>query len=182
MTQPTPPKDQGSPQLDICPAVASRAVPLPVTSRKRLILGLGNELLTDDAIGLRIAAALRLELASAPDTTIACSNAVGVALLDIFCGYDEVVLIDAIQTGKAEVGFVHEMTSCQLKAASGIAPHFMGIAEMLALGRELGLEVPDSLRIFAVEVEDPYTLGTRLSVALDPSVPALVKRIRDRLK
>jgi hypothetical protein len=54
----------------------------------------------------------------------------------------------------------------------------VGVSETLALGRQLGLAMPEQVRIFAIEVEDPFTLGTSLTPALQAALPGIVSRIR----
>ncbi len=171
------PAESGIPGLpSAVPPHSSGAAP-----HRRLILGLGNEILTDDAIGFHVAAALQTGFAGIAGTVVSSSDEVGLGLLDILCDYDEVVLIDAIQTGTAEIGYVHEVSSEQLKAMTGVGPHFMGIAEMLALGRELGLDVPGRLRIFAIEVEDPYTMGSCLTSSLQRVMPNVMATLVAKL-
>ena len=41
---------------------------------KTLVLGLGNPLLTDDGVGLRVARALRIRLVGRPDVVVALTN------------------------------------------------------------------------------------------------------------
>ena len=160
-----------------CANSSSPEVDSGVQHRKTLLLGLGNDILSDDAVGLHVAAALRTRLQAFPDLTIEQSAEMGLALLDLVTGFDELVLVDAIQTGQAAVGFVHEIEGEDLKQVPACAPHFVGVGEMLALGRQLGLAVPSRVKIFAVEVLDPFTVGTRLTPALEAALPDVVERV-----
>jgi hydrogenase maturation protease len=142
-----------------------------------LVLGLGNDILTDDAIGLRVAAALRERLAGQQGITVTQTAEMGLALLDLVVGFDRLVIIDAIQTKNAAPGFVHEFDAEHLPALPAISPHFLGIGETLALGKELGLSVPTFATIFAVEVEDPFTVGTSLTPRLEASLSGIVEKV-----
>jgi hydrogenase maturation protease len=102
----------------------------------------------------------------------------GLALLDFITGYRAVVIVDSIQTGKAAPGSIHELDAAALNHLTGRTPHFVGVSETLALGRQLGLVMPEQVRIFAIEVEDPFTLGTSLTPALQAALPGIVSRIR----
>jgi hydrogenase maturation protease len=106
----------------------------------------------------------------------------GLALLDYITGYSTVVIVDSIQTGKAPPGFLHELDAAALTQLTGRTPHFVGVSETLALGRHLGLAMPEQVKIFAIEVEDPFTLGTALTPALQAALPGLVARIRSALQ
>ena len=100
----------------------------------------------------------------------------GLALLDFIAGYSAVVIVDAIQTGRAALGIIHEVDAAALKQLTGRTPHFLGVGETLTLGRQLGLPMPDQIKIFAIEVEDPFTLGTHMTPALR-ALPAIVERL-----
>jgi len=146
-----------------------------------LVLGLGNDLLRDDSIGLRLTDALRERLPAGSNITVLQSLEAGLALLDIVAGYDELIIVDAVQTSHAEPGYVHELEVGMMPLLSGGSPHFLGVAEMLALGRELHLPVPGKARVFAVEVEDPYTLEVGLTPALSAALPGLVSLLEHRV-
>ncbi len=101
----------------------------------------------------------------------------GLALLDFITGYRTVVIVDSIQTGKVAPGCLHELDAVGLNQLTGRTPHFVGVGETLALGRHLGLAMPEQVRIFAIEVEDPFTLGTVLTPALQAALPGIVQRL-----
>ena len=147
--------------------------------RDLLILGLGNDILRDDAIGLRVARRLAAELG--PDSTIDVreTTEMGLVLLDYLAGYARAFVVDAIITGSAAPGFLHELSPSALRTLTNRTPHFLGVAETLALGRELGLEMPSEVRVFAVEVEDPFRLGTEMTPALEAALPGIVGRIAE---
>ena len=142
-----------------------------------LILGLGNDILTDDAIGLRVVRGLRPELADLPAIELEETTEMGLALLDYLTGYSAAFILDAIQTGHAEPGFIHELDASSLRQLTGGSPHFLGVGETLALGGKLGLPMPGHIRIFAIETQDPFTLGTRMTPALEGALPDIVARI-----
>jgi hydrogenase maturation protease len=146
-------------------------------SAQVLVLGLGNDILTDDAIGLNAVRQLRQELAGDARIEVRETMEMGLALLDFMVGYRAVVIVDSIQTGSAPAGTIHEVDAAGLKQLTGRTPHFLGVGETLALGRELGLAMPAEVRIFAVEVEDPFTLGTEMTSTLQEVVPAVVERV-----
>jgi hydrogenase maturation protease len=149
----------------------------PDSSRRLLVLGLGNDILTDDAIGLHVAHALRSELAGIPSVNVRETTEMGLALLDFITGYRVVVIVDSIQTGQATPGFLHELDAPALYQLTGRTPHFVGVGETLALGKQLGLAMPEQVKIFAIEVEDPFTVSTALTPALQAALPGIVTRI-----
>ena len=151
-------------------------------ARKVLLLGLGNDILTDDAVGLVVVQRLRDEFAGHPSIDVQETTEMGLALLDFITGYAAVVIVDSIQTGKAAPGTLHELDAGALQQITGRTPHFLGVSETLALGRKLRLAMPEQVKICAIEVGDPFTLGTELSPVLQAALAAIVERIRTVLR
>jgi hydrogenase maturation protease len=155
---------------------------MPGPAPRFLLLGLGNDILTDDAVGLHVVRELRPKLVSRPSIDIRETTEMGLALLDFITGYRAVVIVDSIQTGKAPPGFLHELDASALNELTGRTPHFVGVGETLALGRQLGLAMPEQVKIFAIEVEDPFTVSTEMTPALRSALPGIVERIAAALR
>lgn len=142
-------------------------------------MGLGNQIRGDDAIGIILAKKIRDEIGENNIIDIKDTEVMGLSLLDFISGYEEVILIDSIQTLKVPTGTVLELNEKDLKSLSGLSPHFVGIPEILAIGASAGLKIPSKIKIFAIEVKDPYTITTTLSEELSTKIPSIVKRIKD---
>jgi hydrogenase maturation protease len=147
-----------------------------------LVLGLGNDILSDDAAGLLVVRQLAVEYAGDSRMAIRETQEMGLALLDYFSGCREAILVDSIQTGTVAPGFLHELDAAGLKRLSGGTPHFLGVGETLDLGRQLGLAMPRRVRIFAIEVANAHTVGTCLSPAIQDAFPAILDRLRAALQ
>ena len=155
---------------------------MPASIPRILVLGLGNDILTDDAVGLRIAEAVRKLLAGDPDIEVKITTEMGLALLDEIADRESVVLVDSVQTREASPGTIHEIDSIELTRVLTTAPHFLGIGETLALGKMLGLTMPRCVRIIAIEVADPHTLGTTLTPAVEQAVAKAVERVAEHAR
>lgn len=166
------------------PALHTTAGPevAPAPASRVLLLGLGNDILTDDGVGLYVVRQLRSALAGHPAIDVRETMEMGLALLDFITGYDTVVIVDSIQTHRAAPGTMHELDAAALQQLTGRTPHFVGVSETLALGRRLGLPMPQQVRIFAIEVSDPFTLGTAVSPALQQALPGIVDRVSAALR
>jgi hydrogenase maturation protease len=151
--------------------VATKALPL--------IVGLGNDLLADDAVG--IIAIRELEKRVAGRADLVATSVHGVALLDTFLGYTRAFVIDAIQTGMHPPGTVIEIDTSTLRPAMSPSPHYVGLPEMLLLAEELGLEFPAHIRVFAVEIVDAQTIGGQISEAVRAAIPELCNRVEQAL-
>jgi len=80
-------------------------VPNQMNKQKTLILGLGNDILTDDGIGPRLVNDLTI-MNFGPDVSfnIACCG--GLEIMEYIKGYDKVIFIDAIWTLNGKPGQV----------------------------------------------------------------------------
>jgi hydrogenase maturation protease len=144
-----------------------------------LVLGLGNDLLGDDAVGLHVARAAAMRLAGVDGCAVRESIEMGLTLLDEISGCEHLLLVDSIETGAAP-GFVHEFDADCLKGRRIAAPHFVGIAETLELGGLLGLPMPGDVQVFAIEVRAAYTIRLALTPDVQRAVAEAAERISAR--
>lgn len=146
-----------------------------------LVLGLGNDILTDDAVGLVAASQLRSRFTGHPDIAVIESQELGLGLLDQIVGHRDLVVIDSVQTGRVPAGHLHEVDEAHINTLPGMSPHFLGVGEILALGRLMGQPMPERVCLFAVEAEDSHTLGTELSDSVALALPGVVARVTARI-
>jgi hydrogenase maturation protease len=100
----------------------------------------------------------------------------------VLAGYDAAVIVDAVVTGQRPVGEVFEIDPATLRPVASASPHFAGIPELLALADRLELQFPKRLRVVAVEVEDPYTVGGPMTPEVRAALPALCARVEQALE
>ncbi len=150
---------------------------MPEATAPILILGLGNDVLTDDAVGLHVAEAARERLRTDSRIEVRATTEMGLALLDEIVGRTGVVLVDSIQTGRTPPGQVREIDAANLASVSTATPHMLGVGETLALGRLLELAMPRVVRAFAIEVADPFSLGTEMTAGVREAVNTAADRV-----
>ena len=147
---------------------------------KILVLGLGNELLGDDAVGLLAARQIGDSLQEVAD--VKESSLYGLALLDLFIGYRYAAIIDSIQTGKHPPGTIIEIKPSDLERVSTPSPHYAGLPELQEIAEKLQLDYPETIRIFAIEVQDSASLVTGLTPKVQETLPALVYRVTRQVR
>jgi hydrogenase maturation protease len=152
----------------------------PLTPRsvanKTLVLGLGNDLIADDAIGILAARRLRGMVDGRADV---CESSLhGLALLESFLGYDHAVIVDAMQTGSHPPGTIVELSPEGLRPVDVPSPHFAGLPELIELAGRLELPFPSRIRILAVEVQDTVAVGGPMTPAVRDALDALCDRVR----
>ena len=148
---------------------------------KILVLGLGNDLYGDDGVGLEVvrvleqkrsAAGLAPGAAGAVDF-VPCALS-GLALLEVVVGYDALVIVDTIQRSNPVVGRIQILDLEDVRDFPGPSPHYISVPQTLALGRSLGLKMPQRVKIVAVEAKNLYCLGEGLSEAMRRRLPAII--------
>jgi len=140
-----------------------------------LVVGLANDILGDDAVGVLAARELKPQLEGPAEVIETAMH--GLAILDLFIGYEHAILIDAIQTREHPPGTILEIDPGDLRPVYAPSPHFAGLPEMLAIAEQCEIDFPDDFRIFAIEVEDPYTIGGEMCPAVQASIPAVCTRV-----
>ena len=78
---------------------------------RTLIIGLGNSLLRDDAVGLRVASQVRAALGGREDVEVVEEACGGLRLMERMVGFDRAILIDAIRSGRPPGTVVTQMSS-----------------------------------------------------------------------
>lgn len=138
---------------------------------KTLVLGVGNSVLSDDGVGIRVAAEVDKMICD-PTITVAEAYDGGLTLIEAFLGYDHVILIDAIQTGGGTPGDIYELSVDDLISGRHLSsPHQVNFATALDLGKTLGLSLPSTIDIIAVEVEDVTSFGDRCTPRVEKAIP-----------
>ena len=140
-----------------------------------LILGIGNPILTDDGVGIKIAQRLKEE--NAKLKVIETSEA-GITLLDLIVGYNKLLIIDSIKTEKGKPGDLYKLELGDLKPHKDFSSsHGIGIATAFELGKGLGYKMPKFVSIYAVEIKDNTTFGEECTEEVKQRIPSIVKQI-----
>ena len=137
---------------------------------KTLIIGLGNPLLRDDSVGLRVTQQLRPLLASYSDIEIVEDYRGGLRLMERMVGFDRAIIIDAICTG-AEPGTIHLLSPDDIPTQHSASAHDVNLPTALQLGRNSGAYLPsnDAILLVGVEAADINTFDDEM---LTPEVEA----------
>jgi hydrogenase maturation protease len=148
---------------------------------KTLLLGMGNPILRDDAVGIRLAADIgqRLGKVSGLDVVTGCS-AGGLELLSVIQGYARLIVFDSIKTRGGAPGAWYRFTAADLQETMNLTNvHDTNFATALELGRRLGLSMPtaEMSHIFAVEILDNMTFDEQMTPVLERAYPKYANAI-----
>ncbi|MBK7454420.1 MAG: hydrogenase maturation protease [Anaerolineales bacterium] len=163
---------------------------------RKLIAGLGNPILGDDGVGWRVAeevsrqtgtplgdSQLPSQTTPEPDSVSIERFALsGIALMERMVGYEQVILIDSLNTGKYEQGKVVVFTLdslADLIYGHTSSAHDVSLKNALVLGRQMGASLPADENVFvvAIEAEHVYDFKEYLSPAIAASVHVAVDHV-----
>ena len=104
---------------------------------KTLILGVGNPILSDDGVGIHVVRKLQKEV---NDVDFDEASVSGLELVEMFKGYERVIIVDAIKTKDGVPGRIYKLTPDDIPTLHGITPHdvdFKTAIELMAKDLEL---------------------------------------------
>ncbi len=142
-------------------------------ARSLLILGLGNVICGDDGLGVVAAERLRQGWELPAGVEVLDGGTLGLALLAHVTGADDLILLDAIQTG-APAGTLVRLDGDDVGPAvrERLSVHQIGVADLLDALRLLD-EVPRRLVLLGL-VPETLELGIERSPAVEPRIDDLV--------
>ncbi len=144
-------------------------------SSARIIIGLGNPIVSDDAVGLRAAELLG---ACLPGVVVE-QSVINLDLLEAMDGFESVVVVDAMRTGEHEPGTVVRIEEAAWAGLKNFAsPHSLNLPAVLSMGRKLGYRLPEAIRVYGIEVQDLETYAERMTPEIEAALPSIVARIR----
>ena len=144
-----------------------------------LILGIGNPILTDDAAGILVVRELGHIDADVEEAAVG-----GLSLLDFICGYDTVIIVDAVKRGSkkgVEPGTVSVLEEHQIKRAlHASSTHDVSFSEAIELGKALfPEEMPSEIIVVGIEVQDTETVSETPTEPVKRAIPEAVTVVRD---
>jgi hydrogenase maturation protease len=145
-----------------------------------LVLALGNPLMGDDGIGVRVVEELRgRELPGG--VVLADGGTTGLALVGLMEDYQRVIAVDAADMGQPP-GCVRKFSPSEVQfrtTGDMLSLHQVGFGEALALARALDLSPPE-LTIIGVQPKRT-AMGEELSPEVERAIPECIRILLDEL-
>jgi hydrogenase maturation protease len=148
--------------------------------KRTLVLGLGNPLLGDEGIGVRVVEELK-GLTLPDGVTVVEGGTAGLGLIGLMEGYQRVIIVDAADMGHPP-GRVVRFTPLEAQFKTAEAPlslHQIGLGEVLALADALEV-APAELVVIGVQ-PSRVEVGTGLSPEVEGAIPQIIRIILDEL-
>lgn len=144
-------------------------------------MGLGNPILTDDAVGILVVNELKKIAGNKVGLTFSEMNSGGLALFDLVSGFDQAVLIDSIITNQVPVGTLIVMSPEDFSETRHVSNlHDINFATALKMSDSWGLSVPKDFRIYAIEVEEVLRFGLELTEKVKQNLQKIIAEITKR--
>jgi hydrogenase maturation protease len=165
-------------------------VRIAMRDERWMIIGLGNEFMRDDGLGIYALRKLREKIAAIDprlsfgeknilqNVILKESTAGGLEILDYLIGYRNCILLDAVFTGNNPPGtiyrYVYEHNEEPVKL---ISSHQINLSELLGLAKLFRADIPSTVIIYGMEVEDAMTFSPGCTVAVQTMLPQLVEAV-----
>ena len=153
-----------------------------MTNKKILILGLGNEILSDDGIGPRLVKDLAKKN-NEENIEFATSCCGGLEIMGCIHGYMKVIFIDAIRTLNGNPGNIFHFVPADFSETSNLSNlHDINFITALHLGEILELDLPSDLHIIAVEIIEDREFSERLTPNMEIIYPEILEKVESMVK
>jgi len=146
-----------------------------------IVIGVGNPVLADDAVGLVVARCVQNQLGSRSEVAVAEVYNGGLELMEAMAGYDRAYVIDAIVRG-GRPGTIYRLGFDEVAATrNSSTTHNGSLSAAMELGRLSGVKLPGEVRVWAVEAGDVTTFCERLTTEAEAAVPVVAREIVSEL-
>ncbi|MDP3036287.1 MAG: HyaD/HybD family hydrogenase maturation endopeptidase [Rhodocyclaceae bacterium] len=143
---------------------------------KAVVLGVGNVILADEGVGVRVVEALEREYTVPTGVTVIDAGTSGMEMLEDLSDLDFLLVVDAIAAGKAPGELVQlRGDAVPVFFRRNLSPHGIGLSDVLASLEFLGAE-PKETVILGVQPTS-LDLSTELTPTIAACVPELVAQV-----
>ncbi len=150
---------------------------------KTLVLGIGNTILGDDGVGVRVVQELAGKI-NDKDIDVRGVSIDGLNLLELILGYDKLIVIDALLTEREKVGEIYRFIPENIydPSRSAISPHHFNLATTIEIGKKLfpGM-MPTEVITFAVGTEEATMVTEEMTDSVEKAIPMVVNLVLDEL-
>lgn len=141
-----------------------------------LVLGIGNILMSDDGIGVRVVQGLAATYRFPKDVTLLDGGTLGLDLLPRLEGVDRLLVVDAVDCN-GEPGTLIRLAGEEVPVAlaTKVSPHQMGLKDLIAVAELQGIR-PREIVLVGVKPAC-IEMEMRLSPAVAASFDLLVQQV-----
>jgi len=155
----------------------------PAVRLKTLVIGLGNPLVSDDSVGLRVVKHLAPWLAHEPQVEVGEDYWGGLRLMERMIGFDRAIVVDAIRTGAAP-GTVRVLGIHDIATQKSASAHDVNLPTALAFGRQAAAHLPpdDRIQLVGIEAQDIFTFSEECTPEVAAAIPRAARLVMSLLE
>lgn len=148
-----------------------------------LVLGVGNILLSDEGIGVRVIEALEQRYVMPEGVEVLDGGTAGMELLEAMANRTHLIIVDAIVSRKSEPGALLILRDEEVPVLfnNKISPHQLGLSDVLSALRFTG-EFPDNITLVGViphSLEPNIGLTPIVEASLEPALQAVLMALQE---
>ncbi|MBL0225689.1 MAG: HyaD/HybD family hydrogenase maturation endopeptidase [Geobacteraceae bacterium] len=149
---------------------------LAETGPRVLVLGIGNLVMSDDGVGVKVVQRLQQEYLFPDSVEVLDGGTLGLDLLPKLEGIDHLIVVDAVETGQ-KPGSCVRLAGEELPIAleTKVSPHQMGLKDLLSVAQLLG-HSPGEMILIGVQ---PGSI--EMDTELTPEVQAVLQVLIDNV-
>lgn len=146
-----------------------------------LVLGVGNILLKDEGVGVRVIEQLQAEYAFSPNVRLMDGGTLGIRLLDDIIAADHLIVVDAVCNNEPP-GTLYRLPAEELRRCVSFknSLHQTGLLETLAYAEML--EQRPTTVVVGIEPEDITPWGTELTATVREHLADLLRKVLEEIR
>lgn len=146
-----------------------------------LVLGIGNPIMSDDAVGGLLLERLALRYRFPPGVKLLDGDTLGPALLPQLEGVEKLLVLDAVETG-GPPGTLIRLADAEIPRVLSVklSPHQQGLSDLLAIAGLQGWS-PGKVVVWGIQPAS-LEMGLELSPPVAAQMDALTVRVIEELR
>jgi hydrogenase maturation protease len=146
---------------------------------RRVLIGLGNPIMSDDGVGIVVSRKVHTRLSGFELET---SGGNGFDVIDRMLNCDTAVIIDSMVTGLHPPGTVAKLEAgSDLRTLRMTHSHGVDFLTAMEMAKSMGARLPGEIVVYGIEVQDPFSLGQEISQAVVGRIDEVVDSIVEDL-
>jgi hydrogenase maturation protease len=147
-----------------------------------LILGLGNDILTDDGIGPKLVQKLEKDLIQA-NVVLKTAAVGGLEIIEQIKDYRKVIIIDGIKTTNGVPGTVYHMNTGNYKETLHLSNfHDLTFLTALELAEQMEISLPEQIEILAIEIIEDLVFSNKFSQAIAKNYNQIYREVLEAVR
>jgi len=146
---------------------------------RTILIGLGNPILGDDAVGWKVVEQVEQQLQQPRHENqgpfdIVYLSIGGLGLMEHLIDYDRAIIVDAIFSGNEVPGTIStQMLEDVIDPTSGhtISVHDTSLQDAVNLAQKIGVHVPKKLIVVGIETDSIYNFSEALTTNVAAAIP-----------